>query len=541
MDPTWTKEIKFKRRAEDPLGLARVSGWITSELLPGITTTTVVARNYSFYCWSIYDLLQKAKIRNRSDFADELTKRESAFVVASLLHHQKEEGVKTPHGYNVGSRILENSHRTVRMNFRVSRSNPEGFYGLYYRGSLNALGLTSRRRGFDELTRLGREVALAYEDNIKKTKYYLNYITKNIIPKNVLREYGEKACICALKRKTRERELLRKIFFSENPSALNLESSRKDTLLMVLVMIRKCDEKNVFFEDHVFRNIIFYSQFSDGNKIYGFDQSHFIDIWTRWRFFQFHEYFSFALEAILSSFVKELKAEEKGLTLDDFLENVGQFNKTIDEKISTESREQVINVITSILLLFGCKEFGKESCSSFDQKCNLSSRINEETIASEIDDLIERDGETSQIVGLSILLLLFLLIRYFHYHNSFDEKFVWYRSKAIEELSLVSFVDEMKQKLDVLSIHEFLEHIINLVILQHNLIAWDKLHYGNDTFRFREPTPGRYHFARDFEPTWRNTKIGGMLAILEDLGLCTTSEESRSLTDDALNLLQRKV
>lgn len=87
----------------DPLGLARVSERITSDLLPGITTTTTVVRNYSFYCWAIYDSLKRGNVRNRSQFASEIARRENAFVLGCLLHHEKDEKFETPLGVDKGA------------------------------------------------------------------------------------------------------------------------------------------------------------------------------------------------------------------------------------------------------------------------------------------------------------------------------------------------------------------------------------------------------------------------------------------------------
>ena len=49
MYPMWTREVKLSHRRLDPLGLSRVSQWTTDQLLPGITSVTNVARNYSFF------------------------------------------------------------------------------------------------------------------------------------------------------------------------------------------------------------------------------------------------------------------------------------------------------------------------------------------------------------------------------------------------------------------------------------------------------------------------------------------------------------
>mgnify|MGYP000415597392 CR=1 FL=1 len=538
MDPLWTRQVKLTQRMMDPLGLARVSERITSDLLPGITTTTTVARNYSLYCWAIYDSLKRVNIQSRSQFADEMVKRENAFVLGSLLHHEKDREFKSPIGVDVGRQVLENSNKVVRMDFRVSKSNPEGFYGLYYKGPLNTLGLTRRGRTFDFLTKRGKELALSFEKNIKQTEYYKKYITRKVIPINVLREYGKKACICMLKRRTRERELLRKIFLGKNLPPAVLEYSRRDTLLMVLEMIRQCDEKNVFFDDWVFRNIIFYSQFSDGRKIYRFDFSKFKDIKQRWRFFQFHEYFAYALETILHAFIKELKLREEGLTKNEFLKVVSDYKKIVEEKLSTRVKDKrMIDIINDTLMLYGCEKFGKNSSLIFDQRCTLSSKLNEENLRIEIEYLINENGNSPKLIGLSIVLLILLFIRFYHFYNSSDRAYVWFHDISAGELSLKALTDDIKHRLNDFTLEDFLRHILDLVIFYHNTVAYNKLVYGNDTFRFKEIS-GRYFFVRDFEPTWRNTRINGVLGILEDLGLCETSENTRSVTDDSIKILR---
>jgi hypothetical protein len=75
----------------------------------------------------------------------------------------------------------------------------------------------------------------------------------------VLKEYGTKACICALKKKTLEREALKEIFFSVNQQTLTLESSRRDTLFLILEMIKECNKNQIVYDDWDFRNMIFYS------------------------------------------------------------------------------------------------------------------------------------------------------------------------------------------------------------------------------------------------------------------------------------------
>jgi hypothetical protein len=305
-------------------------------------------------------------------------------------------------------------------------------------------------------------------------------------------------------------------------------------------MIQECDKHNILFDDWDFRNIVYYSQFSDGKNFFEFDVSQFNDIWIRWRFFQFQEYFSYALEAILHIFVRELKAKEHGLTANDFIEIVKPCHHAIAEKLSLDVQDKSINdIINAILQSFNCEKLTKNSSLQFDKSCNLSSHLNEQTLTDEIEQLIQTNGDSADILSLSLLLMIIVFTRYFHYHNSFDEKYVWYHSGAIEEIGLVSFTEEILPLNDTMNLTDFLKNVLNQIIVRHNSIAWDKMAYGNDTFRFKELTPGRFTFARDVTPVWRNTKMSGVLGIIEDLRLCATTEQTRSLTSDAIRILEK--
>ena len=145
MEPMWTREVKLYHRRLDPLGLSRVSQWATDQLLPGITSVTDVARNYSFYCWAINNLLKENKVLERNQFASQITKRESAYVISSIFHEQSKAVKQSPHGYDKAIRFINKSENDkMQVDFDVSDSNSEGFYGLYYATPMSRLGLTLR-------------------------------------------------------------------------------------------------------------------------------------------------------------------------------------------------------------------------------------------------------------------------------------------------------------------------------------------------------------------------------------------------------------
>lgn len=442
-DPRWTREFKLTQRRLDPLALSLTSEWATEELVPSITTTTTIARNYSFYCWAIYDTLRRNKIKKRVEFSKSLTMRESAFVIASILHDKSKEKPKNPHGYDKANKILEAlNNDKVNVDFSVSESNPEGFYGLYYKSAMHKLGLTIRAGLFDDITPFGKKIAEAYEQNIKNIKYIKIYTGKDKVPLDVLEDYGEKCCICKLKVKSKERELLKNILFAPNTQLLNLENSRKDTLLMILSMIYECNQKKVDFNDEVFRDLILYSQFSDENSIFSYNRTNFEDVWLRWKLFQLHEYFTYSIESLLHVFISKLKDKEGGVTYNDFVIFLLPSMEKLSEILEIELNNKVLSeIINLILAKFKCGNLSKESSIKFDNKCDLSSLFCERELSSKIKLSLE-ENELLDIAAYSFALILICIIRIYQYISSFDERVIWFYNKAIEDFSILSFVYE---------------------------------------------------------------------------------------------------
>ncbi len=540
-DPHWTKEFKLTQRMLDPLALSLTSEWVTEELVPSITTTTTIARNYSFYCWAIYDTLRRNKIKKRVDFSKNLTIRESAFVIASILHDKSREKPKNPNGYDKANKILEAlNNNEANVDFSVSESNPEGFYGLYYKSAMHKLGLTIRAGLFDDITPSGKKIAEAYEQNIKSTKYFKIFIDKDEVPLDVLKDYGEKCCICKLKVKSEERELLKNIFFSPNTQLLNLENSRKDTLRMMLSMIYECSQNNVDFNDDIFRDLILYSQFSDKNNIFSYNQMNFEDVWLRWKLFQLHEYFTYSIESLLHVFISRLKDKEGGVTYNDFmiflLPSMEKLSKILEIELNNKVLSEIINLI---LAKFKCGNLSKESSIQFDNKCDLSSVFCERELIKKIKLSLE-ENELLDVAAYSFALILIGIIRIYQYISSFDEIVIWFYNKAIEDFSTLSFIYGIKDKLNELKFDDFVRYVFKFIINQHNKVAYNKQFYGNDTFRFIEHGD-KYVFKRDIYPNypqWRNSKINAIKNIFEDLNLISKQSEITVLTNDGFSLLR---
>lgn len=539
MDPMWTREVKLSQRKLDPLGLSRVSQWLTEELLPGITTVTSVARNYSFYCWGISNLLNLNKITHRSHFAQEITKREAAFVIGCILHEANKINKLNPHGYEKATRFIKkDSNGKIQVAFNVSESNPEGFYGLYYRTAMFKLGLTIRSRLFDDLTPLGRQLAAAFESNIKGTEYFKHHIKDDDVNKEVLAEYGEKACICRLAAPSEERELLKSIMFNDNLPFLSLERSRKDTLLLVLSLVAQSSDFGIEFTEDTFRDAIFFGQATDGKFIFDFNFRNFEEITARWHLFQLHEYFTFAMESLLYALLNELKKKDEGMSFDEFLSLVDN-GASVSEALKISTTGPIKEIIDLLLKDLQLSELKSDTSRQFDRVCNLKKETSEKKLFIKLQNAI-KDNNLEKIVGNAIAILILNYIRAYHLLEDVDSITLWFTNKALQELSPIFFAQNIRSKTLIWKLSDLIHYCFKIVREQHNLIALDKLLYGNDTYRFEE-RGNRLKFKMDIYPNYpsqRSSKINSVLSILEQLGLIENQGNIKRLTHDGSKILE---
>lgn len=537
LGPAWTREIKLSTRKLDPLGLSSVSDWLVNQLVPGIMALTKRARNYSFYCWAIDDILTANQITSRTQFRSEFVKRETAFVMASILHESKNPNPKNPYGVEKCKWILESKDEEFDTGYSVSDGNPEGFYGLYYQNALRQLGLTIRGRKFDALTPLGKQLAHAYSKNVSSSKYY-HQLSSTTQKRSTLAQYGEYSCICKIAEPTEERELLIKILFSKNsfPSATFLDFSRRDTLLLILDSIETCNRNNVKFTDLIFRNIIYLKQFQQDNEVLAYDQKFVSAAPFLWYLFQLHSYFSFAAETLLEAFVSSLKSNDSGLTIEEYISSIGASIGLIRNSLGIEPKERTLReFVQQLLLSYEIKSFDIVSLAHFENKCSLMSALNESILQSNIIKAIEVSDYDSAI-SQSVLLIIFVFLRCYRHLENADPKFIWYYSKAIEEFGVLSYSYEIAAKLLDMTVDRFIRYLFTSVIQQHDNIAYGKLLYGNDTFRFQEHM-GRYFFKHDMKAKEKNSRVDTILSLLRELGLVYEVGSTLAVTPRSIELL----
>jgi hypothetical protein len=113
-----------------------------------------------------------------------------------------------------------------------------GGYGLYYASPMSQMGLTARRGtmlGDDPINidilrpePHALEIALAFDEAVSDTRYVREHMDgSEAIPRDVLAEYSERACLCRLDERHDEREALRRLYFTPVGPQLAADPERR--------------------------------------------------------------------------------------------------------------------------------------------------------------------------------------------------------------------------------------------------------------------------------------------------------------------------
>ena len=536
--PSWTKEIKLIARALDPLGLSRVSEYIVNELLPGITTSTNRGRNFSFLTWAL-KVVNSTNIASRKDFNKKLAKLEAAYVIGGLLDADEHiPNSKGPIGKKKArNRISNTKGRYINLNFSVL-NNPAGSYGQYFRAAMWRLGLMIPLQKSDILSNTGKKIADIFEENVKNTKYFQSYLLEDNVNKKVLMEFGNKCSYLRLKEFKNERRALINLFFNENQNNSEIRNSRKMTLLFILDLFDKFTNLKIDLDDDKFRDVIYYHSFKYDKNIVAYEEKFFSEILKLWRYYGFQENFTLVLENILDVFIETLKESDKGISKKGFLNKYSNINKILSKKLNKNLENSTINQIfhTTLDIVGISGGLTKENSQRFDMKCSINHFLSEDSLIDEIYESYDKN-KFDEVLANSIFMLLVLIIRYYQYINSYDESTIWIHEKEISEWSLLSFYQAVKNKLSCFKIRDFFDYILSKIIEQHNIIAYEKLLYGNDTFRFQKHK-NLFVFEKDYEHTRRNSRFDSIKHIFEDLGLIEEKKGIYKITSFGKKILK---
>lgn len=435
-------------------------------------------------------------------------------------------------------RIRKSETEDINVDFSVFKMKGGGIY-QYYKSSLSQLGLIIDTKPIPLLTDKGKQLAQTFENNIRNSTYFKNFLESKVIPKEVLKGYGKIANFIYLKNYKKEREQLLEILFNRNQIPSDIEFSRRDTLLFILDLFQTYEENKKLLNNDDFRCIIHYGV-SSKNVSYSTSSTDISRILSYWRFFTFHNYLTFGLENILYSFILTTSKNEEGITEEEFIKNHRGFTKIIGKYLNQEIELMILDeVINCILKKCNIKKsFDILTSREFDEKVGIDSLFSEFNIMNNIKILDQED--TVEVVGFSILLILITLIRYRHYIDTFDDKMIWINEISdVEVFNQNRLFNEIRNNLKLINLNGLFRLLLRKIINQHWIIAQDKeMSYGLDTYRFFN-RGNKYFFKQFYTYSERSDKFNAIKNLLEDLGLIEYINEYYHLTIYGKDILKR--
>ncbi|WP_231476817.1 hypothetical protein, partial [Methanoculleus sp. MH98A] len=89
-----------------------------------------------------------------------------------------------------------------------------------------------------------------------------------------------------------------------------------------------------------------------------------------------------------------------------------------------------------------------------------------------------------------------------------------------------------------ISLEGLFRKLIDEVVQQHDVIAYEKIHFGNTTFRF-ELKGENYFYKQEYAWVRRSDRFDSIMSIFEDVGLIRKDSDIYSITDFGTKTMRR--
>jgi hypothetical protein len=222
--PQWIQPSLKVTPGRDPLGLQTITlDRIMPRLLPGILVLSQRARYFSLHAFLLNEYQRRRLPLNNNDLSSFIKLREFEYAVAVQLCPRGcgERPVGMVGKTRAAPTVEEHADAIPR---RESVESDLGGYGLYYKSPMIDMGIVVPRGSalgeaitpVDVLDPRGPGPALAdaFGSAIAETSYFREHMLgTSAIPREVLKELAERACLCRLRDYPNEQALLRQALF----------------------------------------------------------------------------------------------------------------------------------------------------------------------------------------------------------------------------------------------------------------------------------------------------------------------------------------
>jgi hypothetical protein len=540
--PQWIAKMYAGKAGRDHLGLGSVSSdQILPSLSPSINVLTFHPRYHSFYIFLLDEFWRRDRPRSIAAWRSFYRPREFIFSVGAYMCEQPEHGEmgnivggqKTSTNAVQSLDIFDTTFHYIDSTF--------GGYGMYYYTVMTDLGLIyPGGRGMpypiEVPTELGKEVAAAFRKAVEGTTYYNSYFNddETKVPRDVVKEYIHKACLCQLQvDDAPDRPLLQDIFL--HGGQRKEAASRRETFRLFLDISDQTDGTNL--TQVTFRQLIFFRETEEG-LTYSPSES-VRSTYIRWRLYQAREYYAYALNGLWYHLC-DWGIKNNGTiqafhlySLWDYVNHALDFD-ALASSLGLPSPGFSAGSSFRQLLDWLQNTVGADQ-DGFDQACTIHSPIHEHKLYQLAND--NRSLPHVMVAGMVTMLALILL--------RFGKEELWTQPEweiskmgANGRLSLDGFVRTMQKKLmsgpfTVMEITKWLYE--DYIILQHLLVANGKL--PENTFRFQRDGQRLRFFNLNNSLSFMDSRFNSISTTIYELGFCG----DMSLPDHALTSQGRQL
>ena len=519
----WSKLVPVSE-GQDPLGLnLRVSARLSGQLLHCITSITPRARYFSFFPWCVAEFDRREKSgKANAILRDAIRLREKALTLGCVLHHN---GEACDGGGLVGSKqaiawLEKHPGEQPKFSKLVFSKNPA--LDAYF-NSLVHLGFfvadedqpeeieTEETREVVlselELTPLGQRVASAYDAAVG------NLPIATQLPKQPdgcspqrLKDWGAVGGLCELsKPESPDLELLRNVFFNHVASPGESHRFRRDSLVLVLELVRQLALHDVELNADSFNDAVYFGKVereNDASLLEVTLPGSLEDIGNRWRMFHFHFYLSVALESLFVSVVSKARSTGlKGFRLEALVDTLNSKNVTkhFESRLSAKLPAKFLDSTPRELFKAAGVDVpaaDADGVANLEQSLGWSHPFSESSLALAFHEI---DRDTPEGIATALLLVVAGTTRFIRWettgHGSWLAQAV---GDTYKDVTVPVVLRELRERFPDYwntSWREIALFVMRrFVIRQHEVLAYDKnwdgsrafFHTENDLIRWRQ-------------------------------------------------------